>query len=75
MRPVETVSNYPRPPLIELVSGSVEIWIAGRQIALDQRYVRVCETFHPPTIDLHPSVFLGRSTDQQDDHPSVDRNE
>lgn len=50
MRPIETVSSYPRPPLIELVSGSVEIWIAGQQIALDQRYLRVCETFHPPTI-------------------------
>ena len=57
MRPVETVSSYPRPPLIELVSGSVEIWIAGQQIDLDQRYVRVCETFHPPTIYLHPSAF------------------
>ena len=57
MRPVEKVSSYPRPPLIELVSGSVEIWIAGQQIALDQRYVRVCETFHPPTIYLHPSAF------------------
>ena len=49
MRPVETVSSYPRPPLIELVSSSVEIWIAGQQIALDQRYLRVCETFHPST--------------------------
>jgi len=36
MRPVETVSSYPRPPLIELVSGSVEIWIAGQQIAHDR---------------------------------------
>ena len=68
MRPVEKVSSYPRPPLIELVSGSVEIWIAGQQIALDQRYVRVCETFHPPTIYLHPSAFcLGTL------HPSTGR--
>ena len=57
MRPVETVSSYPRPPLIELVSGSVEIWIAGQQIALDQRYTRLSETFHPPKIYLDPSAF------------------
>ena len=68
MRPVEKVSSYPRPPLIELVSGSVEIWIAGQQIALDQRYVRVCETFHPPTIYLHPSAFCPGTL-----HPSTGR--
>ncbi len=68
MRPVETVSSYPRPPLIELVSGSVEIWIAGQQIALDQRYLRVCETFHPPTIYLHPSAFQPGTL-----HPSTGR--
>ena len=68
MRPVETVSSYPRPPLIELVSGSVEIWIAGQQIALDQRYVRVCETFHPPTIYMHPSAFCPGTL-----HPSTGR--
>ena len=68
MQPVENVSNYPRPPLIELVSGSVEIWIAGQAIAQDQRYVRVCETFHPPSIYLHPSAFrLGTL------HPSTGR--
>ena len=68
MRPVEQVSSYPRPPLIELVSGSVEIWIAGQQIALDQRYVRVCETFHPPTIYLKPSAFCPGTL-----HPSTGR--
>ena len=54
MRPVEKVSSYTRLPLIELVSGSGEIWIAGQQIAHYQRYVRVSEAFHPPTIYLHP---------------------
>ena len=68
MKPVEKVSSYPRPPLIELVFGSVEIWIAGQQIALDQRYVRVCETFHPPTIYLHPSAFQPGTL-----HPSTGR--
>ena len=56
MQPVENVSNYPRPPLIELVSGSVEIWIAGQAIAKDRRYVRVCELLQSIT-----SLFsLGR---------------
>ena len=68
MQPVENVSNYPRPPLIELVSGSVEIWIAGQAIAQDQRYVRVCETFHPPSIYLHPSAFRPGTL-----HPSTGR--
>ena len=68
MQPVENVSNYPRPPLIELVSGSVEIWIAGQAIAKDRRYVRVCETFHPPTIYLHPSAFRPGTL-----HPSTGR--
>ena len=68
MRSVEAVASYPRPPLIELVSGSVEIWIAGQQIALDQHYVRVCETFHPPTIYLHPSAFCPGTL-----HPSTGR--
>ena len=57
MRPVEEVSTYPRPPRIELLSGSVEIWINEQLIAQAQRYVRVCERFHPPTIYLHPSAF------------------
>ena len=68
MRPVEKVSSYPRPPLIELVSGSVEIWIAGQSIAQNQHYVRVCETFHPPTIYLHPSAFQPGTL-----HPSTGR--
>ena len=68
MRPVENASEYPRPPLVELVSGSVEIWILGELIAQDQRYVRVCETFHPPTIYLHPSAFKPGTL-----HPSTGR--
>jgi uncharacterized protein (DUF427 family) len=68
MQPVENASEYPRPPLIELVSGSVEISILGEVIAQDQRYVRVCETFHPPTIYLHPSAFKPGTI-----HPSTGR--
>ena len=70
MRSVEAVASYPRPPLIELVSGSVEIWIAGQAIAQDQRYVRVCETFHPPTIYLHPSAFQPGTLNPSTGRPS-----
>ena len=68
MRPVERVAEYPRPPLIELITGSVEISIAGQVIAQDQCYVRVCETFHPPTIYLDPSAFQSGTL-----HPSSGR--
>ena len=50
------------------MSGSVEIWIAGQVIAQGQRYVRVCETFHPPSIYLHPSAFRPGTL-----HPSMGR--
>ena len=68
MRAVEHVAEYPRPPLIELVSGSIEISIVGELIVQDQRYVRVCETFHPPTIYLDPSAFQSGTL-----HPSSGR--
>ena len=54
----ENVSDYPRPPLIELVNGSVSVLIADEIIAEDTRYVRVCETFHPPTIYINPKAFI-----------------
>ena len=38
MRPVEHVAEYPRPPLIELVDGSVQISIAGEVIAQDRHF-------------------------------------
>ena len=76
MRPVETVSSYPRPPLIELVSGSVEIWIAGHQIALDQRYLRVCETStRPRSICTLQRFNPERSTPQRDGLRSVNGKE
>ena len=54
----ENVSDYPRPPLIELVNGGVSVLIADEIIAEDTRYVRVCETFHPPTIYINPKAFI-----------------
>ena len=43
----ERVCDYPRPPLVELVEGVVTVTIGDECIAETERYVRVCETFHP----------------------------
>ena len=53
----ENVADYPRPPLIEIVNGSVIVEIGGEVIATDTRYARICETFHPPTIYINPNAF------------------
>ena len=53
----ENVSDYPRPPHIELIMGQVSVAIGNEVIAKDHRYVRVCETFHPPTIYLDQDAF------------------
>ncbi len=60
----EKVSSYPRPPLVELVNGQVSVRIADEIIAEDTRYVRVCETFHPPTIYIHQEAFISGSLHQ-----------
>mgnify|MGYP002049883636 FL=1 len=53
----ERVSDYPRPPFIQLLNGPVSVTIGGEIIAKDTRYIRVCETFHPPAIYIHPEAF------------------
>jgi uncharacterized protein (DUF427 family) len=53
----EYVAEYPRPPRIELISGSVAIYIQDEIIARDCEYIRVCETYHPPSIYIIPSAF------------------
>ena len=57
----EKVSDYPRPPLIELVYGQVSVRIAEEMIAGDTCYIRVCETFHPPTIYVRQEAFISGS--------------
>ena len=53
----EYVAEYPRPPRIELISGALEIYIQDEIIARDCEYIRVCETYHPPSIYIKPSAF------------------
>ena len=60
----EYVADYPRPPKIELISGSVEIYIHKTIIAEDCEYIRVCETFHPPSIYIKPSAFTNGTLHQ-----------
>ena len=54
---VERVSDYPRPPRVEIIQGEVRVELGGETIATTNNYVRVCETYHPPTIYLPPNAF------------------
>ena len=54
----ENVADYPRPPLIEFIDGSVSVRIGEEIIAHDKKYIRVCETYHPPTIYIQPNAFV-----------------
>ena len=56
--PPERVCDYPRPPLVERVNGMVSVEIRGDVIAKTSHYVRVCETYHPPTIYIPPEAFM-----------------
>ena len=62
----EYVAEYPRPPRIELISGSVAIYIQDEIIARDCEYIRVCETYHPPSIYIKPSAFTEGTLRQTD---------
>ena len=64
MPSLEKVSNYPRPPLIELISGTVSVSIGNEVIAVDTQYIRVCETFHPPTIYINQGSFASGTLQQ-----------
>ena len=44
MRERELVADYPRPPFIERIVGSVVIQINAEIIAESHSYVRGCET-------------------------------
>ena len=69
-RIVESVANYPRPPLLEKCSGHVRVVIANQDIAVSDCYFRVCETFHPPTIYLPQESFQGGTLHSVDGRPS-----
>ena len=64
MPKTEKVADYPRPPLIELIGGLVSICIGNEVIAQDIQYIRVCETYHPPTIYINRNAFVIGSLQQ-----------
>ena len=61
MNTIESVASYPWPPKMELNTGGVAIYIQDELIAEDDKYIRVCETFHPPSIYIEPSAFKTRT--------------
>lgn len=44
----ESVWDYPRPPLLEKVNKTIEIYFNATQIVCTNRAYRVLETSHPP---------------------------
>ena len=48
----ESVWDYPRPPRVEPVTGTVTITLGGERIVSTSRALRVLETSHPPVYYL-----------------------
>ncbi len=57
-KPVENVSDYPRPPRLEPVSDPVRIVFGGKTIAQSNRALRILETFHAPTYYVPLADFI-----------------
>jgi uncharacterized protein (DUF427 family) len=58
---VESVWDYPRPPIVVPFPGRITVTFAGRVVADSRRTSRVLETSHPPVFyipmtDLAPDV-------------------
>jgi len=59
----ESVWDYPRPPKLEKMEGTVEVFFAGRRIASSGNALRILETSHPPTVyipiaDIEEDVLI-----------------
>ena len=54
-RDLESVWDYPRPPVVEPCRRFVRVELAGRVLARSERALRVLETSHPPTIYVPPA--------------------
>ena len=55
---VESVWDYPRPPVVDARGGEeVRVVLAGREVARTDRALRVLETSHPPTYYLPQDAF------------------
>jgi uncharacterized protein (DUF427 family) len=56
--PVENVQDYPRPPRLEPVSGTLRVVFGGVTIAETTRGLRILETHHAPTYYIPPEDVL-----------------
>jgi uncharacterized protein (DUF427 family) len=54
----ESVWDYPRPPRLEVFSGTITIELGGEIIASTNQSWRVLETSHPPTYYLPRDCFV-----------------
>jgi uncharacterized protein (DUF427 family) len=59
----ESVWDYPRPPKLEKVNSTVEVFFARRRIASSNKAWRILETSHPPTVyiplqDIDQNVLI-----------------
>jgi len=68
--PPERVADYPRPPSLTLMQGPVIVQLGQERIACSERYIRVCETYHPPTIYLPPESFSAGTRHPASGRPS-----
>lgn len=50
----ESVWDYPRPPKLEKVNKTIEVYFNGKRIARTNAAYRVLETSHPPVYYLPP---------------------
>ena len=55
---------------MELIIGGVAIYIQDEIIAEDDKYIRICETFHPPSIYIEPAAFKTGTFHQVSGRPS-----
>jgi uncharacterized protein (DUF427 family) len=51
----ESVWDYPRPPRLEAVPETIQIYALGELIAETRQALRMLETSHPPTYYLPPT--------------------
>jgi uncharacterized protein (DUF427 family) len=51
---IERVWDYPRPPAVAPVVGTVCVTLAGEVLAESSAALRVLETSHPPTVYIPP---------------------
>lgn len=54
----ESVWDYPRPPVLEPSSETVEVFLGGRVVARTTAALRLLETSHPPTYYLPREAFV-----------------